>query len=409
MRHRIVRPVVLTLLILIGIASAGVLWFGGQRLASLQTNTTLAATRVDALITGMTDLDAALQAYVAPGQSVSTWTARATALTAQLTDDLGAFERLPASAGAVEAVRPALAALAKIDGRVQEYLKSGDDLMAADLAFNEARDTTAAAVTALRDWRAARESAAASTLSRTETVQTAALGAMLLAWAATLVLAWKRPADATAASVTAEAATTPAFAAPAPVTASESLAVDLQAAAAAADAFARAADGAALKAALGRSAAALGAKGVVVWLGVGDQLFAVASHGYDERHLKRPIAKGAENVTAETWRTGEAVAIAGEGDAPGVLVVPMADAAGCRGVVSAELLPGQPVAADRQALLAMFAAQLGGLVAAPAQAPATAPVQAEAVPSAPAPDAPVTAFDELDAVLGERPAAERAS
>jgi hypothetical protein len=40
----------------------------------------------------------------------------------------------------------------------------------------------------------------------------------------------------------------------------------------------------------------------------------------------------------------------------------MIGAAGCRGVVSAELLVGRPANAEREALLAMFAAQLVGLV-----------------------------------------------
>ncbi|MGE0394837.1 MAG: hypothetical protein AB7P67_14825, partial [Vicinamibacterales bacterium] len=83
------------------------------------------------------------------------------------------------------------------------------------------------------------------------------------------------------------------------------------------------------------------------------------------------------------------------------------DANGCRGVVSAELLPGRVAAADRQALLSMFAAQLGGIVGASAPAPAAAPAPT------PASAAPVSAFDELAAAIGQ-PAvdpgvAERAS
>ncbi|MGE0394137.1 MAG: hypothetical protein AB7P67_11285, partial [Vicinamibacterales bacterium] len=368
MRHRIVRPVVLTLLILTGIASAGFLWFGGQRIASTHNQTDVAGARVDALVTGMADLSAALQAYVAPGQSVSTWAERATALLAQLGDDLGAFERLPDATATAEMVRPAVDSLARINDRVREYLRSGDDLMAADLAFNEARDATGAAVAALRDWRARQQGVAAAAVAGIERQQTAALGVMVLAWALSLLLAWKRPAPA---SVEA-AADVPAATGLAADILNLSLApadgpgVDLQAAAQACDALARASDGAALKAALGHGAAALGAKGVVVWLGVDEQLFAVASHGYDERHLRRPIPRTAGNVTAETWRTGQAVSIAGDADAPGVVVVPMADANGCRGVVSAELLPGRVAAADRQALLSMFAAQLGGIVGASA-------------------------------------------
>jgi hypothetical protein len=420
MLHRIVRPTLLTLLILTGIASAGFLWSGGQRIASTTNHTAVADARVGALIAGLTDLGTSLQAYVAPGQSVSTWAERSTALLAQLSADLGAFESLPDAASAAAVVRPAIASLVKIDDRVREYLRGGDDLMAADLAFNEAREATGGAVAALRDWRAGHQGAAASAIAGVEQQQTAALGAMVLAWALSLVLVWKRPATA-AVTVAAEADATPPFAepvdvsfAPAPMAGP---AIDLQAAALACDAFARAGDGAALKAALGHGATALGAKGVVVWLGVDEQLFAVASHGYDERHLKRPIARSAANVTAETWRTGQAVAVPGDADAPGVVVVPMADAGGCRGVVSAELLPGHVAAADRQALLSMFAAQLGGIVGASApsaaaatSAPASAPASAAAGPVIPDTAVPDTAAIDLGvselAALPTGPAAE---
>ena len=379
MLHRIVRPVLVILLILTGIASAGFLWFSGQRIASAHRAAVLADARVDALLGGLSECRAALQAYVAPGQSVTTWAQRTAALQTQMTDDVAALEGLQDAGPVVAVVRPALATLAKIDGRARDYLRSGDELMAADLAFNEARETSAGATEALRDWRAAQQASAAATVSGIQLQQMVALGAGVLAWALSLLLVWKRPATPVLAAASIETA------APAmpdnsmdmafPAVPTRSL-LDLSVAAQACGALAMASDSAQLKAALGRGAEAIGAKGVVVWLGVGEELFAVASHGYDERHLRRPIARNAQNVTAEAWRTGEGVAVAADGDAPGVLVVPMAGSAGCRGVVSAELLPGRPANTDRQALLSMFAAQLVGVVG--AATPATAAAQATA-------------------------------
>lgn len=349
---------------------------------------------------------------MAPGQNITEWSARAHTVLSQLATDTDALERSGETELAREVLRPAIQSLTRLNSGVREYLRSGDDLMAADLVFTEAAGTVDGTLTALLGWREIASAPAARELKFTPTRRALTLAMIVLPLVICLGVAGSKRETPTAPPDAAPGLdrVEPAGSAPKAIRLTadpaEPFAVDLQAAAAAAGAFARAADGAAIKAALGRSAAALGAKGVVVWLGVGDQLFAVASHGYDERHLTRPIARGAENVTAETWRTGEAVAISGDGDAPGVLVVPMADAAGSRGVVSAELLPGHTVAADRQALLAMFAAQLGGLLAAPAQVPAAASGPVEAASAAPAPAAPATAFDELGAVL---PAAERVS
>lgn len=368
MLHRIVRPVLAILFILTGIASAGVLWFSGQQIASAHGAAALADARVDALLGELSERRSALQAYVAPGQSVTTWAQRSAALHAQLTTDLAALEALPEAGPVVQVVRPALTSLAKIDGRAREYLRSGDELMAADLAFNEARDTTTAAAAALTDWRAVRQATAAGSVSELRLQQNLAIGVGVLAWALSLILVWRRPANAaTTEVVIASPVEFPMSegAGAAPVQASPSRgALDLSAAAQACAALAVAGDAPQLKAALGDVAAAVGAKGLVVWLGVGDELFAVASQGYDERHLRKPIARGAENVTAEAWRTGAAVTVPGADEAPGVVVVPMVAAAGCRGVVSVELVAGRSASAECQALLSIFASQLAGIVGA---------------------------------------------
>ena len=400
MLHRMVRPAFLTLLIVAGIASAGFLWFTEQRIATIRQQAAATETHADALVGGLSDLTTALQAYVAPGQNITEWSKRAAALLAQLTNDVSALGAAAAATEALAVVGPGIESLTRLDARVREYLRSGDDLMAADLAFTEARDTTGAMVSALRDWRARRDAAVVTHVRSAQVQQAAALGGVLLAWVLSLVVvSWGR-GSALAGTVQAGAALAglaavdPAVVANAPVVNVLALSVDrtvsggrvadvdLAIAAVACGDFARASDGVALRAALGRGAEALGAKGIVVWLGVGEELFAVASHGYDERHLKRPISRDARNVTAEAWRTAQPVlvsgdAVPGEADGPGAVVVPMVGAAGCRGVVSAELLPGRAANADRQALLSMFAAQIVGLVGA-APAPAAAPPQTDA-------------------------------
>ena len=384
MLHRMARPFFLTLLIAAGIASAGFLWFTQQRIATARQQAAAMDTHADALIGGLSELSAALQAYVAPGQNITEWSKRATALLTQLTSDASALAAAADATEALAVVGPGIETLTRLDARVRDYLRSGDDLMAADLAFTEARDTTGGMVSALRDWRARREAAVVTGARSAEVQQAAALGGVFIAWVLSLVvLPWGRGAGqagstTAAADVVADApvADILALSLDRTVTA-KPLDVDLAIAAVACGDFARALDGMALRSALGRGAEALGAKGIVVWLGVGEELFAVAAHGYDERHLKRPISRDAKNVTAEAWRTAQAVLVAGEADGPGAVVVPMVGAAGCRGVVSAELLPGRAANADRQALLAMFAAQIVGLVGTTPASAATQPPQAE--------------------------------
>ena len=385
MLHRMARPVVLTLLIVAGIASAGVLWFTEQRIATVRQQAAAMDTHAEALIGGLSDLSAALQAYVAAGQNITEWSKRTTALLTQLTGEASALAAAADATEALAVVGPGIETLTRLDARVRDYLRSGDDLMAADLAFTEARETTTGMVSALRDWRARRQAAVVTAVRSAQVQQAAALGGVFLAWVLSLVVvSWGRGAaqagaTTTAADVVADApvADVLALSLDRAVSGGRMAGVDLAIAAVACGDFASASDGVALRSALGRGAEALGAKGIVVWLGVGEELFAVASHGYDERHLKRPISRDAKNVTAEAWRTAQAVLVSGEADGPGAVVVPMVGASGCRGVVSAELLPGRAANADRQALLSMFAAQIVGLVGA-APAPAAAePPQAE--------------------------------
>lgn len=380
MLRRIVRPALIVLCILAGVGAATFTVLSHQHSSAARAAASEAATRVDGIVADLGELDAALQAYTVPGQSLTTWAPRAAGLHARLAEEATGLSALPDAAPSVEALRAALTSLAKIDSRVREYLRSGDDLMAADLAFNEARGATASAVLALRDWRTAQVSAAQAAEQQAAAQLPLGFGALALAWVVSLVVALRRsatePVAAPGAALAADLSDVPMMTS-VQVAVSAPSSLNLPGVAEACTGLASARDAVALKAALGRGASALDAKGLVVWLGVGDQLFAVASHGYDERHLSRPIARDAQNVTAEAWRTAQGMAIAGEADAPGVIVVPMAGPAGCRGVVSAELRAGIEAGVDRQALLTVLAAQLGGLVAAPATAaPAAQPTPA---------------------------------
>ncbi len=386
MLHRIVRPAVITLLIVSGLASAAYLWLSERHIDLARQHAVQADELTDAFVIQLGDLRTALQAYVAPGQNITEWAGRTTSLISQLSSGAEALERSRGADVARDAVRPAIASLTRIDARVREYLRTGDDLMAADLAFTEAHQVVESTVVALHGWREAEQAPASKAVKTTPIRRAVALAGILLPWTLCFgLIGWKRdagdatgPAGASVAEgdreVTADVL---AHSLDRAVSGGRVADVDLATAAVACGDFARASDGAGLRSALGRSAEALGAKGIVVWLGVGEELFAVAWYGYDERHLKRPISRDAKNVTAEAWRTAEAMLVAGEADGPGAVVVPMVGSSGCRGVVSAELLPGLAANADRQALLSMFAAQIVGLVGATPTPAAAEPPAAE--------------------------------
>src|SRR5436305_7135655 len=102
--------------------------------------------------------------------------------------------------------------------------------------------------------------------------------------------------------------------------------VDLTAAADAASMLARANDTAALKDVLARVAHVLGARGIVVWMGAGEELFPALAYGYDERVVSRmgPLARNAANATAEAWRTGQLRTVTSDIMSHGAVAAPVA-------------------------------------------------------------------------------------
>jgi hypothetical protein len=140
--------------------------------------------------------------------------------------------------------------------------------------------------------------------------------------------------------------------------------VDLAAAADLCIALSRVVSSAALPDMLARTAALIDAPGVIVWMGSGDELFAVMSHGYDPRSIRRlgSIARGADNATAEAWRTGELRTVAGGAQYNGAIVAPMFGPESCVGVLAAEVRHGREQDAGTQAVTTMIAAQLAMVV-----------------------------------------------
>jgi len=142
--------------------------------------------------------------------------------------------------------------------------------------------------------------------------------------------------------------------------------IDLSAAAALSADLSQLTDQAALPQLLERAANILSARGLIIWMGAGSELFAVAAHGYDEALLNRirPIPRHAENVTAGAWRTGELITLPADAGGLAAIVAPLLGPAGCAGVLAAEVRGQRDPNEATQAMTMILASQLAGVLAA---------------------------------------------
>jgi hypothetical protein len=142
--------------------------------------------------------------------------------------------------------------------------------------------------------------------------------------------------------------------------------VDLAATAALCTDLSRVAEAAALSELLGRAASILDASGATLWLGAGEQLFAVLGHGYTPQTLSRfgPIARDADNAAAKAWRTGGVATVGSTEKSAGAIVAPMFGPDGCIGVLAFESRSKREHDATMQAVAALIAAQVSTAVSA---------------------------------------------
>ena len=142
---------------------------------------------------------------------------------------------------------------------------------------------------------------------------------------------------------------------------------DLEAVASVCRDLARLADTTSLPSLLERTATALDASGVMLWVADPDgrELTAIAAHGYPKNMLARmgTIRKDAENLTAAAFRTGLLQIIIATPDSPGGIAVPLVNPSGCMGVMSAEVRRDGERQPARLAVATIVAAPLATLVA----------------------------------------------
>jgi len=315
-------------------------------------------------------------AYVARGQGEDFWIGRVAKLLPGVQQQMVDFGSKLAASAAQAAFEPGLAAIEnfqKLDHRAQDFVKSDNALLAADLIFSGGLEATATATTqldtALNEELQARQAAAAAQRALQLAVLGGSAGGILLIM---IVLAFagepRKAAEPVPAAPQAEA-----------VSESKPASANLSHAAQLCTDLARVADSRHLPGLLERTARVLDSAGLIVWVAdhVSNSLKPAMSFGYSDQVLSRMgnIHRDANNAVAAAFREGEMHMVDGDPSTSGALVMPLLTPDGCIGVLSAEMKGGSERDESSQALATIFAAQLATLVTPPvaaAQVKATA-------------------------------------
>jgi hypothetical protein len=282
--------------------------------------------------------------------------------------------------------------LAASEQRAREYVRGGQALVAGDVIFTEARDLLDGVrihvARARDDFNLTARTSLAGVRQQQVMLAIAGLGVMTFALLLLVTPATKAAAYSTAAGAKSDAsssaASTPstrpvtsATSLPSSPTRSASSSAQLRDAASVCTELGRVSQSVEISPLLDRAANVLSASGIIVWMSSTnrDELFPVASSGYDERMIGRigSILRMDANLTAAAFREGAPRTSAGLGPSPAALAVPLLTPQGPVGVFSAELRESAEVDADRLALATIFAAQLSTLLGSMASTSAEAP------------------------------------
>ena len=389
MRSRAVR---LTLLLL-AVAAIGTAayfsWTVERRTAALAVSHNTIDWKLEAAARQVIELRAAQQAYVAAGQSENFWITRVTESVPELDNAIAEIRSAPVAVdtqAALERASQSLTQFSRLDRRAREYASTGQKLLASDVIFSDGLQRTQQILAALDEARTAQ--AAAASVDAAQGRREMALMAGGGASAALLVLLLltspgrvPEPEPVVEAKPVAEPKPVPVVrTAPVPKRAQASevatkpaapprqiLPPELQDIAEVCAQLARASDSSSLPTILQRTAVALDAAGVVLWVvdPEGARLVPVAAHGYAPAALARigPLARDAENVTAAAFRTGLVQTMKGDTQLNGAIAVPLVNPSGCVGVLSAEVRNDGEQKAGKLALASIVAAQLATVTA----------------------------------------------
>ena len=354
---------------------------------------------IGSLQVALADFRAAQASYLATGQGPDAWISRAASLSARLESGLTELRDAATAEDArsgYDAALTTLSVLVGLDKKSRNYLTGDQRFLAADVVFIESADSSQRLASELDGLRTAEAGRAEAAMAQMNWLR---FGATTLAMGVVLAVALRvgKPAalpPASGAALTAQMIrdlpppvkpATPLSRPAAPAPASSATpsspsvtpaAVNLPDAAELCVDLARVIDSRDVPALLERAARVLDAKGVVVWMvdATGGSLRPTISHGYSEKVLSRlgTLEVDSDNVTSLAFRTVRPQVMPGaSAGAAGAVAVPLVTAAGCSGVLAAELRETKP-APEALALTRILAAQFATLIAPAEFSPAQA-------------------------------------
>jgi hypothetical protein len=318
--------------------------------------------------------------YVAAGQGDAFWMARVSTSMEAAAAALSALQQSASAAGrtSIDEANATATEFLNIDKRVREYLKSEQPLMASDIIFTEGSDAAATAGHQVETARLAEHQAfdrQAAEIRRQEATTMGAAAATVglivlllipVRRSMTEAVQTVEPASRLSIAPAMIATPAPAPAPPPPISQSTETGLFRKAADLATD-FGRVRDLDELARILARAADLIDASGLMVWMGdsAGD-LRPMMAHGYSTQMIARmpPVTRTADNAAAKAYRSGTLqIVLSRPGGVSGAVVAPIMSADGCIGALSAEIRGGAETSESVQALAAIFAAHLAGVLA----------------------------------------------
>jgi hypothetical protein len=406
MQSRAIRLILAAACSIAGGATATFLLSSEQQIAERRVSARVFDRRAREATEALADVRAAQQAYVAAGQGVAFWMSKVDATMGTVANTLVMLQQSAtdaASKAALDEAGTTLREFNEVDKRIRDYIKSGAQLMAADIIFTEGGEAAAGASRQVESARLEEQQHLDrfEGARRKQDAQALAGAAGLVILIAVALALWPRKAAAQADLASESPPIVPREVAPWMKSTDETLPstddqtlpmwreappepkpaeiarpVDvskraagpaLKAAAQLCTEIGRVSDSQELRSLIGRAADMLDASGLVLWMRTeaGDELRPAVAHGYDPQMVARipSVPRSANNAAAAAYRTATLqIVLSRPGSARGAVVAPVVSADGCIGVLSAEIRDGGEASETVQALAAIIAAQLAGVL-----------------------------------------------
>jgi hypothetical protein len=373
MQHRGKRLALLCLILVTGALSGFFIWTTERGIRQLDAQSQSRETTADRLLSSIATIRAMQQSYIDTRSGDVASFARVSVVIDRMTTDAAGLRATVSSntgTGHLEEFWTALSALMGAASRAREQFASGDEGTASETILAAARDHVTRLNSSLRAFRETEAEGYRRTRAASSWRSAATLGTTAAIWAVGLILFASLPLRAPGPTIE----STPPSSAPGEPS------MDLVSLAQLSSAVARLTQRDELPGLLGRAAEILDARGVVIWIGAGTELVAAAAHGYDLQRI-RPIARRADNATADAWRTSEMRTVAADSSGYGAIVAPLLGPAECVGVLAAETRSGRENDEAIQAAATIIAAQLAVLAAPAASTPDVEPLNRKAAAS----------------------------